>query len=412
MSGVHRFPVDFAPPAVVVPDHGFSLFEGDPVDCIYAFLGLHRGRVLRFALFLLAVVAATWGVEALLSLRDGLAGRLPASKLFLRDFSAIAQVLAGIPLLLLAERFVDGRIHRAVDELHESGLVPEERRTALDVITQRIARWRRSRALTAGALVLAYVSTWFWLAEELTNGTETWHAVFRVAGDPSSGERLTLAGAWAGFVCVPLFLFLLYRWAWKLVLWCAFLYLVSRLELVLLPIHPDRSGGLGFLGRVQADFSILIFAVGVIVAATALYKHGVEGQTELSAVALSQVLSYCVFAPVAFLLPLLPFSGRLAATKQDALFAFNRHGQALSAELGRHMGAPSEDPDTSLLAVPDFSTFTDFRACFDHVASMRIVPFDLLSVGKLVLSALGPMIPVLGKVVPLPPALKQLLDVL
>jgi len=67
-------------------------------------------------------------------------------------------------------------------------------------------------------------------------------------GLPSrSGSDLSLAGWWYGYVSLPIFQFLLVRWYFRLFIWTRFLWQVSRIDLQLIPTHPDRVGGVGFL---------------------------------------------------------------------------------------------------------------------------------------------------------------------
>ena len=47
-------------------------------------------------------------------------------------------------------------------------------------------------------------------------------------------------------------------------LWAWFLFRVSRLDLELTPTHPDRAGGLGFLGWGLASFSLVLMAVSAV----------------------------------------------------------------------------------------------------------------------------------------------------
>jgi len=61
-------------------------------------------------------------------------------------------------------------------------------------------------------------------------------------------EHLTAAGYWLAFVSIPLFQFILFRWYMRLVLWFRLLWQISRLNLHLTAAHPDREGGIGFLG--------------------------------------------------------------------------------------------------------------------------------------------------------------------
>ena len=61
---------------------------------------------------------------------------------------------------------------------------------------------------------------------------------------PGGSWNLTPAGYWYVFVSIPILQFLLLRWYVKFFIWYRFLWHVSRLNLHLVPIHPDHSAGL------------------------------------------------------------------------------------------------------------------------------------------------------------------------
>ena len=69
-----------------------------------------------------------------------------------------------------------------------------------------------------------------------------------------------------GCVSLPLFQFLLLRWYFRLFIWARFLWQVSRIELSLMPTHPDRCGGVGFLASVSNAFSPVLLAQGAVLA--------------------------------------------------------------------------------------------------------------------------------------------------
>ena len=83
-------------------------------------------------------------------------------------------------------------------------------------------------------------------------------------GSPLGGKlQPSLAGWWLGCVSLPLVQFLLIRWYFRLFIWTRFLWQVSRIELRLVPTHPDRAGGLGFLSIMSYAFGPLLLAQGV-----------------------------------------------------------------------------------------------------------------------------------------------------
>ncbi len=49
------------------------------------------------------------------------------------------------------------------------------------------------------------------------------------------------------------------------IIWARFLWQVSRIDLDLIPTHPDRSAGLGFLGGSAFALSPLLSAHGVVI---------------------------------------------------------------------------------------------------------------------------------------------------
>lgn len=57
---------------------------------------------------------------------------------------------------------------------------------------------------------------------------------------------------------LPIFTFLWLRWVWKVAVWTAFLYDLSRRRLRLMAVHPDRTAGLGCLSDVQTSFSMIL----------------------------------------------------------------------------------------------------------------------------------------------------------
>ena len=88
----------------------------------------------------------------------------------------------------------------------------------------------------------------------------TWYVAVGPAGD----EHLTLAGWWYAFVSLNLFRFVLFRWYFRLIIWYVFLWRVSRLPLRLNPLHPDRAGGLGFIGNSVFAFTPVLLAHTVV----------------------------------------------------------------------------------------------------------------------------------------------------
>ena len=61
---------------------------------------------------------------------------------------------------------------------------------------------------------------------------------------------------------LSLYQFVLLRWYFRLFIWTRFLWQVSRIDLRLIPTHPDRCGGLGFVAAVGNAFVPILPAQG------------------------------------------------------------------------------------------------------------------------------------------------------
>ena len=85
-----------------------------------------------------------------------------------------------------------------------------------------------------------------------------------IRGRRSGWINLSMAGWWHALVSVPMFQFLLLRWYFRVFIWARFLWRMSRINLKLVPTHPDRVGGLGFLTNVVYAFTPVLLAHGVL----------------------------------------------------------------------------------------------------------------------------------------------------
>jgi hypothetical protein len=122
---------------------------------------------------------------------------------------------------------------------------------------------------------------------------------------------------WYGYLSLPIFQFLLCRWYFRIFIWARFLWQVSRIDLTLVPTHPDRVGGLGFLSNTIYAFAVLAAAHGALLA-------GLLANRILYLKAALTEFMVEVAIMVAFMLclalgPLLVFAPQLAAVKRTGL---------------------------------------------------------------------------------------------
>jgi hypothetical protein len=231
-------------PAPLPEPPDFSLVLGGPI-----FQLLRRSHLSGDALELLhrrilVIVLVAWLPLLLLSMLGGhlLAGavRLP----FLHDIEAHVRLLMALPVLIVAELIVHSRIHRVVKSFLARRIVRQQDVPRFLAAVDSATRLRNSVPVELGLVVLVFtVGQWLWRSQ-IALGASTWYAI------PQDGHtHLTAAGYCYAFVSIPIFQFILLRWYLRLFIWFRFLWQVSRLNLHLIPAHPDRAGGLAFLGK-------------------------------------------------------------------------------------------------------------------------------------------------------------------
>ena len=198
------------------------------------------------------------------------------------------------------------------------------------------------------------------------------------------------AGWWHALVSIPLLLTLLLAWIWRLGLWARFLVLMARLDLRLVPAHPDRTAGLRFVAYSVQAFSLVALALGVIVAGTAA-NHLVYQGASVESYKIT-VIALVAFVIAIFVGPALIFIPHLLRAWRRGTLQYS----ALAGELGRQFetkwfrnGAPING---SMLELPDFSATTDLYQVAANVYEVRLIPISLASFAILVGMTLLPFL--------------------
>jgi hypothetical protein len=120
---------------------------------------------------------------------------------------------------------------------------------------------------------------------------------------PGSPWHSTSAGFWYVFVSIPILRFIVLRWYLRLFIWFRFLWQISRINLHLIPTHPDRAAGLVFLGKSAYAFGPILLAQGVMLAGVLAERVLYRGQSLISFK--PQIAGFVVFFVLAILGPLL-----------------------------------------------------------------------------------------------------------
>lgn len=238
------------------------------------------------------------------------------------------------------------------------------------------------------ALLVAVYTLGVWGSQQeiAVLGEASWYAT------PDAGQlHLTPAGYWLAFVSVPIFQFILLRWYFRFILWFWLLWRVSRLDLRLTPIHPDRAAGLGFLGRSIDAFAPIAFAQSALLAGMIAGLILYAGR-DLMAFKM-EIAVVLVFLVATVLAPLTVFSPQLARARRQGLRDFSRLASRYVEEFQQkwiHGGAPA---DEAVLGSADIQSLADLGNSYSIVQEMRLVPFGLKDVTRLAAVAAIPLLP-------------------
>jgi hypothetical protein len=248
-------------------------------------------------------------------------------------------------------------------------------------------RLRNSIPLELGLFAAVYTfGLWFW-HNRFGIEEATWYAM------PGGRWHLTPAGVWYVFISIPILQFVLLRWYVRFFIWYRFLWKVSRIPLDLIPTHPDRAGGLGFLGGVSYTFGPILFGQGAmlagLIASNVLYHGGKLLSFKL------QAGSFVVFFVCVIFGPLLMFTSQMARSRRKGLAEYGLLAQRYVADFrekwifGR--GAHPEE----LLGTGDIQSLADLGNSYTVVQEMRMVPFGLKDISRLAAATAAPMVPLL-----------------
>jgi hypothetical protein len=200
------------------------------------------------------------------------------------------------------------------------------------------------------------------------------------------------------------------RWYFRVLIWTRLLWHISRIDLKLLPAHPDRVGGLGFVSNAVYAFAPIAAAHGALLAgllANHIFFAGaalVDFKAEVGVVV--------VFMLCLTLGPPLVFAPQLARARRMGMVRYGtlaeRYVRAFDTKW-LDGGAPA---DEQLVGSADIQSLADLSNSVEVVRTMRVLPVTRDAIIRLVATTLAPIAPLALTMMPLEELLKLLFGVL
>jgi hypothetical protein len=318
---------------------------------------------------------------------------------FLYDIEMHARLLVALPLLIDAELLVHQRLRLVVGQFLDRDIITEEVLPRFKVIIDSAMKLRNSVVIELIMVIIVFVvGNYLWSTlssmEKIASRAGTW--LISAAGN---GAQLSPAGYWYSFVSRPLFQFILLRWYFRLFIWARFLWQISRLELNLIPTHPDRAAGLGFLGGSSIAFAPLLMAHGALVAglmANPIFFAGAK-LTDFK----MEIIGGVAILLLLVLGPLLVFSPRLMRAKRTGLREYGMLASRYVSLFDLKWVRGGAADDEQLIGSGDIQSLADLGNSFQVIRDINPFPFGRDTVIQLVVITLLPVSPLVLTIIPL-----------
>ena len=358
-------------------------------------LGIGRRAVFWSLLAWLPIAVWAWQKEYLLPVDGG--------EPLLAHFGINARLLLAVPLFIFAEGMMHSTLTTLLPRLVSSGVVPPGQLDRLRSVLSDIAQLRDS-VLPWIAIFAALASFFLFSRPSEVPHELSW------AKDQADGAGMGLGVWWYLYVGRTIFLTLLLAWLWRLALLFMLFKRIAGLELSMVPTHPDRCAGLGFMARIPVMF------VPVVLGISSVFASGWAHQVVYHDVTIGslrvEIIAFVVVVPLIFLSPFVSFLGLMLRTKKQGLLDYGdligRHGRLVRERWidGKQVA------DAPILDAPELGPIADTAAPYELISKVRPLPLSMGSLIPLVGAAVLPMVVLAAMDLPLKTVLKTVLKML
>jgi len=383
-------------------DDSFPFIRGGLFYRLEERLGLISGDDWHILRRVIVTLTLTWFPLIVLSFASG---SLQSALGVLKDYRLLARFVIAIPIFIISERSISLRFHSSIRQFTRTRIIPERDLVQFQRILASTKKLANSVVPESLMLIVVIVLALF-VQRDRFLAVSSWG----MQAATGSFQSLTKAGWYFLLVSEPIYLMMLTIMLWKWIVWVRLLWKVSRLDLQLTFPHPDRCGGLGFLGFVPEGYAGAIF--GVCAGVGAIWRFDIAHH-------LAELHSYyfpgaglligvllLMFGPLAF------FSLRLTDLRRVGLLQYGVLAHHHAVHFNRKWIADLPRNEPELLSVPEVSTLYDLDGKFQLLMSAKFVPIYPACVLETAAVVLVPMLPVLMTEIPLATLLKEILRAL
>ena len=165
---------------------------------------------------------------------------------------------------------------------------------------------------------------------------------------------------------------------------------MSRIDLHVIPTHPDPAGGLEFVGSSAYAFGPILFAQGAMLAGVIASRVLYRGENLLSFKL--QAIGFVAFFVFAILVPLVMFTPQLANARRKGLADYGLVAQRYVEAFEQKWVVAEPNAE---LGTADIQSLADLDNSYAVIREMRAVPFGLQDISRLAIASAVSMAPLL-----------------
>ncbi|WP_194776247.1 hypothetical protein [Pararhodonellum marinum] len=379
-------------------------FGDKNLDRIFKKLGWHFSEKKELKVKVLVAIGVCWLPLVVLSLIHGnfWTGSIEGS--FITSVEAQTRFLISLPILILAEPLVSGKLVKTLVQFIDAGMIPKDQVAEFESIIKSKINFLQSPWTDFFLLVICYIQVVSILFFEAQYTSVAAWQFERNNGEPF----LNMVGKWAVIVSRPFTLFFIYRWILRVLVWGRILAKVAQLNLCLSPFHADKVGGLGFLAFSISYFAPVCLAISVILAGNMADLMIVDGMMLVDF--RLTLFCYILFVAGFFTYPLFVFSKKLLDFKEKSIFELYDGIQQVYNKANLKSFNAGTDHATNSEDVPYISSFSDFNAVLENVLNMRLILFQIRDLLPLMFLTLFPFLFVILIEIPLAEIISRLIS--
>lgn len=379
----------------------FSPMLGGPLYQFYLWTGLVKKPLLLYKRRIIIISLFAWLPLFILTLLNHTAFS-HVDVPFIYDIDVHMRFLISLPLLIYAEVMAHEWLKAIVKQFLVTNIITEHNRQKYNAMIASSMRLTNSMVVESVLLFFVIV-----VGHSISNKYFPLHISSWYATNINGVSTLTTTGLWYAFISLPLFQFMLLRWYYHMFIWYRFLWQVSRLPLQLNSLHPDKTGGIGFLNNSLYAFEALLLAHSTLLAGM-IFNRIINVGAKLSEFQ-AEIICMMLFLLMLPLTPLLFFIPSLLKTKRYGTLDYDVVANYYVNEFRKKWIESSHHKD--LLGSSDIQSLADLTNSFNVSAQMRILPLTQTSILTVIFLTALPLLPLVFTIMPVEKIIVQLFGI-